>query len=199
MKSLTKTSIFTKSILFSLLFLLNVDTHAASYDVWFILRSSVTCKKGDIINFYTDFLQPTRVDIDGVIITSPTYKVAVSGFLVSYTISGSEKNFHMDRQGNDGNPTYWSGTFTITSSVGLNDPADLVKMLLYPNPASNVFKIDGLNNAELEIYDIKGQLIDSRHFVNEPVSLNIDHLYAGMYFVEIFADDKRMVLKLVKE
>jgi len=81
------------------------------------------------------------------------------------------------------------------------DPiVDKPTFTLFPNPARDMATLNS-NNAvptTVAIYDIKGQLI--RYYekvLNYPFRINTSDLEAGMYFIEIKADEYRIVKDLV--
>ena len=72
---------------------------------------------------------------------------------------------------------------------------DVAKISLFPNPASNSFKIEG-KIKEISVYDILGQLV---HLGYDNV-VNVSSWPDGLYFVYIIDEnDVVSVVKLVKE
>ena len=71
-------------------------------------------------------------------------------------------------------------------------------VLLYPNPAKNYFKIDSETSvSELFAYDIKGQKFTLKASIDGNYSIN--HLPAGLYFIEASINGQNVFNKLIKE
>ncbi|MBR5663838.1 MAG: T9SS type A sorting domain-containing protein, partial [Bacteroidales bacterium] len=63
------------------------------------------------------------------------------------------------------------------------------KMALYPNPASNVVRIEGVDNEmadEIVIYDLAGRAVKKYQYCNE---LNINDLQNGVYLLRVIMND----------
>ena len=85
-------------------------------------------------------------------------------------------------------------------SVGLEDHLTREHLLIYPNPATSKVKIDlgGLQNVQLAIYNINGQLIMSeRNISSGQVELELNAA-PGVYVVEICTEDVTRSFKLIK-
>ncbi len=66
---------------------------------------------------------------------------------------------------------------------------------IYPNPASDILFVDGLNSNEthiVKIYDLQGKLVES-HTLNNSNSININNLNKGIYLVKIADKVSRLV------
>lgn len=91
-------------------------------------------------------------------------------------------------------------TSTNISNVALQNSIDL-----YPNPASSAFRIYVKDNNKLtglSILAIDGRQVymESRNYnSHEPLTVNIQQLNAGMYFVHIYTEKGTVVKKLFKE
>ncbi|ANW95380.1 hypothetical protein AXE80_03395 [Wenyingzhuangia fucanilytica] len=84
------------------------------------------------------------------------------------------------------------GTETLSND---NILSETIK--LHPNPASNIFNIDGANNATIRLYNANGQLVLTMQNKDNQ-NLNINHLKPGLYFVEISNQNGKHVTKLIK-
>jgi hypothetical protein len=60
------------------------------------------------------------------------------------------------------------------------------KLAVYPNPAKDIIRIDGVEPAEVKVYNALGQLVKTVHGTNE---INVDGLSKGVYLLHI--KDKR--------
>ncbi|WP_456438593.1 HYR domain-containing protein [Psychroserpens sp.] len=93
-----------------------------------------------------------------------------------------------------------SCTFTLTvDEVLSNDEFDLFNAFkLYPNPASDNFKIDTEKVIEsISVYNIQGKLV--KQFLYDLDNYNISELTSGMYFVKITSGSGLVNKKLIIE
>jgi len=68
--------------------------------------------------------------------------------------------------------------------VGVNENVQSSSFKLYPNPATNVLNISGLQGT-VEIVNIAGQIVERVTVDNDTYTLNISRLNKGMYFVKV--------------
>ncbi|MCK4661956.1 MAG: PKD domain-containing protein, partial [Bacteroidales bacterium] len=72
---------------------------------------------------------------------------------------------------------------------------------LYPNPVNDKLFIEipnGIENAQVEIMNIAGQIILSQNFTNNKFYINTTELIQGLYIASIIIDGKRTNLKFIK-
>ena len=75
--------------------------------------------------------------------------------------------------------------FSASQLVGLNENDAALDLKIFPNPAQDYIKLEGLKQkSEYVIYDIKGQLM-LRGNTSEGDVLDVSALTSGMYFVQI--------------
>jgi hypothetical protein len=67
-------------------------------------------------------------------------------------------------------------------SVDGVDETEAGKVKVYPNPASETLRIDGLEAAEIQVYNALGQLVKEVHGLNE---VNVSGLPEGLYLLRI--------------
>lgn len=106
---------------------------------------------------------------------------------------------------NDPYPTpFGSGGFDL-DAVGVINQASLSvgdtklsELKVYPNPASNVFNIKGVNNVmDINIYDITGKLV--KQLKNTTLkTIDISNLKQGVYVVKVSSQNKNGLFKLIK-
>jgi hypothetical protein len=72
--------------------------------------------------------------------------------------------------------------------------ADNGNILLYPNPTSDIVCILGPENAEVQIYNVMGQLVKIKQMVNE---INLEGLPQGIYTLRITDASGSIVTKKV--
>ncbi len=73
---------------------------------------------------------------------------------------------------------------------------------IYPNPAHDILNFmhnngENMMNAQIKIYDAMGHLVLSEKITGN--TLDIEHLAAGLYSIEIMEKESRNVVKFVKE
>jgi uncharacterized protein (DUF2141 family) len=95
-----------------------------------------------------------------------------------------------------------SACINITT-VGVDRVKQLNSFKLYPNPTKGnttlVFN-EKFNNVTLSIIDITGKEMYYLNASNsDKMDLNIHHLSKGIYFVKVISDDKKEIIKLIKE
>ena len=67
---------------------------------------------------------------------------------------------------------------------------------VYPNPATDIVKVNTNENAILSLFDISGKEVISETKQN---SLNLSGLAQGMYFLNMKSKNKLTVKKIIKE
>ena len=89
-------------------------------------------------------------------------------------------------------------SFTVIDNTDINEiAAENVKV--YPNPASSVITINGLNDfskLEINFVNIQGQVVKS---VANSLEINVKDVDSGIYFININCDGKLIIRKIVVE
>lgn len=70
---------------------------------------------------------------------------------------------------------------------------------LYPNPAQNVINVQlkgGVNDAEMELIDMSGKVIKTKHLHDGLSQMNVENVVPGMYFVRIIQGTQTHTEKL---
>ena len=133
--------------------------------------------------------------------TSPNLPTAVGWVL------GADPTGVMDFSGKLDDIGLWNRALTqpeITSlyngtTVNINTIIKDYSFSIFPNPTKNTFTVAGLKTANISIYNQLGSLVKQQTFENETISVNIADLPQGIYMVEVLAEGKRSLNKLVKE
>src|SRR5690606_494749 len=80
-----------------------------------------------------------------------------------------------------------------------------LEVALYPNPASDLLNIQSSyfsgNTIEIEVYDQLGQVVlpsQRLNIENNEISLSVEALSSGMYFVKIHNDSSSTSKKFIK-
>ena len=100
------------------------------------------------------------------------------------------------------NNFYWGETedycITLFDYLGINDNEDLNNIVISPNPATEVFSLNGnIKNTQVSIYNLQGRVIKSIQNYNEGQTVSISELPKGAYLVEVGNSTTR--LKLIKQ
>ena len=85
----------------------------------------------------------------------------------------------------------------IANSVNINEQIIIDHLILYPNPAIQELNItvEGLALDEVAIYTVTGQRVLQKKPANG--SVDISHLQAGMYIVEVSVENRKVRQKLL--
>jgi hypothetical protein len=70
---------------------------------------------------------------------------------------------------------------------------------VYPNPASDVLMISGLDNGRFAVYAIDGKMVSGGNIASENQIIDAGNLQAGIYFISVWnAAGERSVQRIVK-
>ena len=94
---------------------------------------------------------------------------------------------------------YGSGDYGHWTSDGVLNITDIAleNIRLYPNPASTILNISNAENADIEIYNLLGQLIVTKNNLDRDDQIEVASLKTGTYLVKISKDNAIKVEKLV--
>ena len=87
----------------------------------------------------------------------------------------------------------------ISETLGTGENT-LNNIVIFPNPASSHFNINGLENGqnyELEIININGQIVKKYNEISNNKSLDISNIQNGVYFLRISNSENNFTQKLV--
>ncbi len=126
--------------------------------------------------------------------------------------SGRDDSQEDGSQGPNGGIYKWKLQFSlddnaIADNAASTDDATVTMktnttLKLYPNPAKDVVRIDGLNalaKTTLSLFNISGKLIQQSTSNSESYQFNIHNLSAGSYYIKAQSDDRMETLKFIKE
>jgi len=88
----------------------------------------------------------------------------------------------------------------------IEDVSLINKVSFFPNPTDGIFnlKVDTLSDSEMNvsIFNLTGKVVFTKEFTNvssnQNISMNINKLPAGIYFIKIDVDGESFVKKLIK-
>lgn len=96
--------------------------------------------------------------------------------------------------------------YNISLVSGINDINDLAELSIYPNPASDMIFIKNDNPerkiTNIAMYDALGKAVKTMDFpdvqnLQTTISLNVNDLLNGLYFIEFKSNNDRLVRKVV--
>ena len=90
----------------------------------------------------------------------------------------------------------------IGASVGLNELNDETYISIYPNPAKDLLNVDvssvlDINGSKIELTNTLGQVVQVALVRQTTSQLNISQLQNGVYFVNLFSNNKQIGFKKV--
>lgn len=96
-------------------------------------------------------------------------------------------------------------TLTVNYCLGMDDLHQRGKMLIYPNPASDVLTVSGENQKVISIgiYNLIGEevlpvCLPAQH-CDLPVDVDLSSISSGLYFLKMELADEHVVFKLMKQ
>ena len=95
-------------------------------------------------------------------------------------------------------------SITIVEGITLStNETSESKFKVYPNPTRGNITIEGLQssaNVNYELYDITGKIVQTKTLLSSTnMNVNISHLQSGIYFLNLYENNKRYVHKVVKD
>jgi hypothetical protein len=94
------------------------------------------------------------------------------------------------------------GSYVDTCGVvGVDEPVENNLLNIYPNPNSGIFTIDieNLNEANLVIYNLSGQIVLQKKLTQNLTSIDLTKFAKGMYFVKVQMDNGAVNTKFIKQ
>lgn len=86
--------------------------------------------------------------------------------------------------------------------TGIADMQHTISFKLLPNPANEVVNLsvnEVISSFEISIFNTLGQQVEKRRFVNrQSTELTVSHLEAGIYIIQVIADEKIGSMKFLK-
>ena len=132
---------------------------------------------------------------------NPIHTYATAGpFYLCLTVDDGNgcTDMYCDSIGKNGVIFNKAGGFTINViSTGISKERQLnSEIILYPNPTSNLLRIDTEENIiEISIIDLSGKIIVQKAGAN---FVNVSNLSDGIYFIQVITQNKTITKKFVK-
>ena len=97
-------------------------------------------------------------------------------------------------------PLIDAGAFKFTGTLGLDNSATIAKFKVYPNPATSVVTISNpdVDAAKLSVTDLSGKVVMTKSLSGIENTVDISSLATGAYFFELSSDNKKEVIKILK-
>ncbi len=130
----------------------------------------------------------------------------VKGLGCHFVPQGLWQSFNINLKSPPNMPNYglgWNGLCSPLSNAEVERSKQ--EIIIYPNPANNNLSIvlpTGSKKAEVEVYDMLGQLLLKRSISliqNDKIVLSVKQLASALYSIKINVDGKQFVSKFVKE
>ena len=89
-----------------------------------------------------------------------------------------------------------SVSFTVLDNTGVNE-IDAAKVSVYPNPASSMLTINGLDgfaNLNVKIVNLQGQVVRE---ASNSLDINVSNIESGIYFIKIECDGQQYLKKFI--
>lgn len=92
------------------------------------------------------------------------------------------------------------GIFKLTGQLGVEDVAATAKFKVFPNPASSnvTISVTDVDSYNLNVTDLSGKTVMTRTLSGMENNLDISALSTGAYFFELSSDNKKEVVKILK-
>lgn len=95
----------------------------------------------------------------------------------------------------------WGGGAMLRQAhLAISTFSDDKGISIYPNPISDVLKINGTNINRIEVTDLTGkQITNVTYNALENINLNLEFLNTGIYIIRIYSDKGTSVFKVIKQ
>ncbi len=144
--------------------------------------------------------------LDSVIITcgDSTWVTDTSGQVVTqfyngtYTVTFSKNGYQSKDTTFDVN--YSSHTINITllpQSVATKLPETNTNIVLYPNPTHGIIKISNAQGWTMDIFNVRGQKILTRHIKSSSTSINLAKYGKGLFIIRLSNKSAILIKKLI--
>ncbi len=87
--------------------------------------------------------------------------------------------------------------FETASLVGVNETKDIKGLVMFPNPAQDIFTVSAVDDMRIFVLNIQGKTMLVQTEKTKETSINIAEWPNGMYFIKIETDQGSMLQKLI--
>lgn len=195
-----------------------IDLQGHEGDTYYIITNCANGGASDASETITATAEPTcnaitnltaRVESYGIVLAWEAAENAVSYdiYCNGNRISTASTTSYIDLQGHEGDTYY---IITNCANGGTSDASESATAIvtgisevenniaIFPNPASDIVEISATQNiTRIEVVSATGQIMHETEVNEESVSINVENLPSGTYFVRIFCNPDVIVKKLV--
>jgi len=79
--------------------------------------------------------------------------------------------------------------FDGQATVGISENSTNSNIEIYPNPASDILYIKGINNSIIEIYDMTGKMVYNQAYTDDNLTINLNNFHKGIYIIKIIREN----------
>lgn len=174
-------------------FQMTSETPAAKVGAWIITNTSRTQLKGAATVTHTGpgtdpIGTPNSWTIDWV---APVAGTGTLNFFAAVNASDASG-------GNGGDLIYVTQLTVNESNVGLAENFDIAIGNIYPNPATNMIRLDAPTSSEIRIFDNMGRNVMSFTANNDALTIDISALNNGIYYMNISLDGQLTSRSFIK-
>jgi len=175
-------------------FQITAETPAAKVGAWIITNSSRTQLKGPATVTHTaagtdPIGTPNSWTMDWV---APVAGTGTLNFFAAVNASDASGT-------NQGDLIYVTQLTVNESNVGLAENFDRIIGNIYPNPATNMIRLDAPISSEIRIFDNMGRNVMSFTANNEALSIDISTLNKGIYYMNISLNGQVAARSFIKK
>ena len=123
-----------------------------------------------------------------------------AGEVIYHSVGGMVDPAYPHDQDNLGPSFYVDSNICATSGHGPVGIAEVEesRVMLFPNPASNVVTIAGIaDNAQVSIIDLNGREVYNQKANGSRLQVNVDGFAKGAYFVRVVSEKNNVIRKLI--
>lgn len=195
-----------------------IDLQGHEGDTYYIITNCANGGASDASETITATAEPTcnaitnltaRVESYGIVLSWEAAENAVSYdiYCNGNRISTASATSYIDLQGHEGDTYY---IITNCANGGTSDASESATAIvtsisevenniaIFPNPATDIVEISATQNiTRIEVVSATGQIMHETEVDEESVSINVENLPSGTYFVMIFCNPDVIVKKLV--
>lgn len=195
-----------------------IDLQGHEGDTYYIITNCANGGASDASETITATAVPTcnaitnltaRVESYGIVLAWEAAENAVSYdiYCNGNRISTASTTSYIDLQGHEGDTYY---IITNCANGGTSDASESATAIvtgisevenniaIFPNPATDIVEISATQNiTRIEVVSATGQIMHETEVNEESVSINVENLPSGTYFVRIFCNPDVIVKKLV--
>lgn len=195
-----------------------IDLQGHEGDTYYIITNCANGGASDASETITATAVPTcnaitnltaRVESYGIVLSWEAAENAVSYdiYCNGNRISTASTTSYIDLQGHEGDTYYIITNCTNGGTSDASESATAIvtsisevenNITIFPNPATDIVEISATQNiTRIEVVSATGQIMHETEVNEESVSINVENLPSGTYFVRIFCNPDVIVKKLV--